>query len=310
MTLTRLLAKLGYAPRREVEMLIRSGVMTDASGAILNKGMIHMKALLLIALIFPTSNTSSFSNGLYEQKGTDPTFSEVMQSEKLPRGENSRHGFPGSTIHVNRMLVEVTNNAKRPIPQDIRIHTLGNSFIPRRDFSKWSRWYQEDGSTQVFRLFQGETNVRNNRELAARVEAFSALKWRRGPWHQWNGTYTIVKPHGAAIFQAKNDGKPNWAVQLTMNDDGDIFFSPRRKPRVKIADKMTGKPFHIRVRDNGHDFEVYLNGNQVGSGSWDRPEGDTSFRWGMYVGANEAKHDAMIFVSGVSLTREQYYPGE
>jgi hypothetical protein len=50
-----------------------------------------------------------------------------------------------------------------------------------------------------------------------------------------------------------------------MNDEGDVFFSPRRKPQVKIAEKMTGKPFHIRVRDNGHDFEVYLDGKQVGA---------------------------------------------
>lgn len=64
---------------------------------------------------------------------------------------------------------------------------------------------------------------------------------------------------------------------------------------------MTGKQFHICVRDNGHDFEVYLNGKQVGTGSWDRPTGDTGFRWGMCLGAHEVKHDAMIFVSGVTV---------
>ena len=64
---------------------------------------------------------------------------------------------------------------------------------------------------------------------------------------------------------------------------------------------MTGKPFLIRVRDNGHDYEVYLNGKLAGAGAFARPVGETGFRWGMYLGANEVKHDAMIFVSGATV---------
>ena len=133
------------------------------------------------------------------------------------------------------------------------------------------------------------------------MEAFSELKWKRGPWHEWSGTYTIIKPHGAAIFQAKNNGAPNWAVQINMNDNGDVVLNHRRMPDAVIAKNMTDKPFRICVRDNGHDYEVVLDGEKVGTGSWDRPEGETSFRWGMYVGANEVKHDAMIFVSGATV---------
>lgn len=260
-----------------------------------------MKTIICITLFFATFAPLGFSKPLYTQQGVDPPFEEVMASGKLPVGSNSKKGVTGSKIRVNRQLVELTPEARRPIPQNIRIHTLGHSAIRRRKFGKWSRWYQEDGSTQVFRLFKGETNVRNKRPLAARVEAFGGPKWQRGSWHEWSGTYTIIKPHGAAIFQAKNNGAPNWAVQLLMNSKGDVFFSPRRKPRVRIAENMTGKPFHIRVRDNGNDFEVYLDGSKVGAGSWDRPEGQTGFRWGMYVGANEVRHDAMIFVSGVTV---------
>jgi hypothetical protein len=260
-----------------------------------------MKKLAMFVCLLAVLAQAGSGEELFTQRGDDPTFAEVMKSGKLPRGANSTKGVTGSTIRVNRKLIEQTREAKRSIPEAIRIHTLGNSMIPRRDFEKWSRWYQEDGSTQVFRLFEGETNVRNDRDLAARVEAFSSLKWKRGEWHEWSGTYTIIKPHGAAIFQAKNGGKPNWAVQLTMNRNGDVSFSPRRKPSVVIAKNMTGKPFHIRVRDNGHDFEVFLDGKQVGKGSWPRPEGETGFRWGMYLGGNEVKNDAMIFVSGVTI---------
>ena len=62
-----------------------------------------------------------------------------------------------------------------------------------------------------------------------------------------------------------------------------------------------GKPFHVRVRDNGHNYEVFLDGSKVGEGFYARPEGVTSFRWGMYLGGSELRHDAMILVSGATI---------
>ena len=266
--------------------------------------------------LFASFACAAFAHGepLYTQKGNDPVFEEVLKSGKLPKGSNSTKGVTGSKINVNNKLVELTPEARKSIPKDIMIHTLGNSLIPRCDFDRWSRWYQEDGSTQVFRLFKNEVNVRNSRENAARIEAFSALKWQRGGWHEWSGTYTIIKPHGAAIFQAKNNIN-DWSVQLNMNGNGDVMLNHRRAPDKWIARNMTGKPFHIRVRDNGHDYEVYLNGTKEGDhdyevylngtkegeGFYARPEGTTAFRWGMYLGSNAVKHDAMIFVSGVTM---------
>ena len=240
---------------------------------------------------------------LFTQRGEDPPFAEVMKSGKLPPGRNSTTGFSGSKVKVNRKLVEAAPGARRSIPPAIRLHTLGNSMIRRADFSKWSRWYQEDGNTQVFRLFKGEVNVRNDRKLAARVETFSELKWKRGAWHEWSGTYTIVKPHGAAIFQAKNSVN-DWSVQLNMSSEGNVILNHRRgRDRVVLKD-WVGKAFHARVRDNGHDYEVYINGDKVGEGSYARPAGETSFRWGMYLGASEMKQDAMLFVSGVTFGAE------
>lgn len=260
-----------------------------------------MKSLALLSLVFAAFPHAGFADELYTQKGEDPSFAEVLKSGKLTEGENSKNGVTGSKISVNNKLVELTKEAKRAIPENIKIHTLGNSAIRRSDFAKWSRWYQEHGSTQVFRLFKGEVNVRNDRDLAARVEAFSELKWQRGDWHEWSGTYTIIKPHGAAIFQAKNGGDAAWSVQINMNSSGDVILNHRRGKDVVIAKAMTGKPFHIRVRDNGHDYEVFYEGKLVGKDSWARTEGETSFRWGMYLGANEVKNDVMIFVSGVAI---------
>lgn len=228
-----------------------------------------------------------------------------MADGVIPMRVNSRAGVEGSMITVSHEQLEKGPHAGREIDREIRIHTVGNSVIPRRDFPKWSRWYQEDGNTQVMRLFKDEENVRNPRTQAARIEAFSNHRWKRGdPWQEWVGTYTIVKPHEASIFQVFNNVN-QWAVHLGMNDKGDISLKPRRhQPKKILARNMTGKSFHIKVRDNGHDYEVYFNGELVGSGYYDRPEGETQFRWGMYVGANDIRHDAMIFVSGATMNPE------
>jgi hypothetical protein len=272
------------------------------SGIVVSLGArIGAASVLGLAVLTPLLSQAGSDDLLYVQTGTDSAFAEILASGNLLTGRNSNEGVTGSTIHVNQRALEVGPYATRPIPKDIRIHTLGNSVIQRKNFSQWSRWYQEHGNTQVFRLFKGETNVRNDRKLAARVEAFSELKWKRGTWHEWSATYTIIKPHGAAIFQVKNGGAPNWAVQINMNDNGDVILNHRRAMDVVIARNMTGKPFHIHVRDDGHDYEVRLDGKQVGTGSWARPEGETGFRWGIYVGARPVRHDAMVFVTGAAI---------
>lgn len=192
--------------------------------------------------------------------------------------------------------MERSAHRRNRIPRDIKIHTLCHSVIARKDFPKWTRRYQVDGNTQVFRLFEGEHNVRNTRPDAARIESFSALKWKRGAWHEWEGTYTIIKPHGCSIFQAENNVN-DWGVMINLSDDGSIKLNHRRHQRDKvIARNMTGKSFDLKVRDNGHDYEVYLNGKKVGAGHYHRPRGHTCFRWGMY--GKTLRHDALIFVTG------------
>lgn len=252
-----------------------------------------MKLLIALVCSFGLSAMALPENEFYSQEGTDPTFQSLLDDQVIPVGKNTTGGVKGSVIKVKQA-------AGKPIPKDIAIHTLCNSSIPRRDFAKWTRWYQEDGNTQIFRLFKGETNVRNDRKLAARIEAFGG-QWEAGPtnvWHEWEGTYTIVKPHGAAIFQSKNN-QNDWSVMINCSDTGDIKLNHRRHQEdVVIARDMVGKSFQLKVRDNGRDYEVFLNDKKVGAGHYDRPEGKNAFRWGMYVGANEVRHDAMILVTG------------
>lgn len=80
-----------------------------------------------------------------------------------------------------------------------------------------------------------------------------------------------------------------------------MTLNHRRGEDKSIAKDMIGKPFRIRGRDNGLNYEVYLNGEKMGEGSYNRPKGATGFRWGMYMGKKKVEHDAMIFVSGVTL---------
>lgn len=254
-----------------------------------------MKALFFLLCLLPIQLSLAEDVGrLYERSGDDPGFAELLRDGKIQTGRNTTEGVKGSRIRVDRSI----KSGGGRIPENIALHTLCHSFIQRRDFDRWTRWYQEDGNTQIFRLFKDEENIRNQREGAARVETFSRLQWTKGDWHEWEGRFTIVHPHGCSIFQAKNNIHA-WSVMINLSDKGDITLNHRRHQKDKIlARDMTGKSFDLRVRDNGHEYEVFFNGEKVGAGHYDRPSGKTAFRWGMYLGDNSVRHDALIFVSG------------
>lgn len=236
----------------------------------------------------------------YRQEGTDPAWSSILADNLIPIGKNSTAGITGSVIRVNRERVAQGPWADRPIERNIRIHTPGNSFIPRGDFPKWSRWYQEDGNTQVFRLFEGEHNVRNNRENSARIEAFSGHRWLHGDgWQEWEGTVTLVNPTGS-IFQIKAPGPVDWPLMITSGGTDSVNIQRRRGERTSVT---TGRQFQLKVRDNGLDYEVYIDGELKATGSYDRRGLHSNFRWGMYVGGRrKPSADHMILFTGATIT--------
>ena len=246
---------------------------------------------------------------LYTQTGTDATWQQLLASNAIPIGTTSTAGVTGSVINVNNTLVEVGPNKSNPIISNLRLHTLGNSSVMRSSFSKWSRWYQEDGTTQVFRLFKDEVNVQNDRANAARSESFNPdIDWAAGDgWFQWRGTYTIIKPLGAAIFQAKNSDN-DWAVMINTNGNGDVTLNHRRDTDKVLATNMVGKPFDITVYDNGTNYVVYMDDQYAGYGAFDRPTGVSEFRWGMYVGDSVPANDAMLFVTGAKISSNVIAP--
>jgi autotransporter-associated beta strand protein len=240
---------------------------------------------------------------LYTQTGTDATWLQLLASDAIPIGMTSYAGVTGSTINVNNSLVEVGPNKSNTIISNLRLHTLGNSSVTRSSFSKWSRWYQEDGNTQVFRLFKDEVNVQNDRVNAARIESFNPdIDWAAGDgWFQWRGTYTIIKPLGAAIFQAKNSDN-DWSVMINTNSNGDVTLNHRTGTDQVLATNMVGKPFDITVYDNGTNYVVYMNDEYRDYGSFSRPTGLSEFRWGMYVGDSVPARDSMLFVTGAKIS--------
>ena len=241
-----------------------------------------------------------------------------------PIGTSTQTGVLGSTITVNKERLETGEYADGfvdSVENNYRIHTVGNPSIGPSKFDRWSRWYQEDGNTQIFRLFKDEENVRNSRGLAARIEAFSPDdRWlpELGVWREFDARFTVLKSagcsnspdptkaHYCSLFQAKGNDVDDWSVMLRVHGDGSLWFYPREGSaanKVKIYDNVIGQPFDMRVRDNGLDYEMWIDGVSVGTGQWQRtPEiGRIGFRWGIYVGATEVLDDIMVLVTGVSM---------
>lgn len=258
---------------------------------------------------------------LYTREGEDPPFAAVLESGVIKPGERFSKGpVRGSRIAVNHELLEKQVGKTGPIPKDIGLHTQGSGGIKRKDFPHWTRWYQEDGNTQVFRLFKGEQNVRSGagkEGTPGRVEAYSKpLVAAPGTWREWEGTYTVVEPASANIFQLMHDGLL-WPFHIDMTDEGDVFFLRRREVpglerRIVFAKGMAGKSISLKVRANGGDYEVYQKApldpgpwKLVTKGTYPKgKDGKISFRWGMYCGSKKGRSirkDALLFVTGATI---------
>ena len=268
-----------------------------------------------------TASDSPSAHRLYTREGVDPSFASLLESGAIKPGERfSRGPVLGSRIRVNKERLEKQVGKIGPIPKDIGLHTEGSGGISRKDFGQWTRWYQEDGNVQVFRLFKGEQNVRGGvgkDGSPGRVEAYSkSLVVAPGTWREWEGTYTVIEPVGACIFQLMHEGSL-WPFHVDMTAEGEIHFLRRRSApgmerEISLAKDMAGKSVCIKVRANGEDYEVYQKApldagpwKLVTKGSFTKAKNNQiSFRWGMYAGSKKGeaiKNDALLFVTGVAI---------
>ncbi|WP_371193800.1 hypothetical protein [Glaciecola sp. SC05] len=252
---------------------------------------------------------------LYSLKGQDKTWQQLLQSDDLkPLGTFTTHGSLGATVNINNQLIETGLYANNPIDavkRGMRLHTLGHSALNSGDFAKWSRWYQEDGNTQIFRLFQGEVNTSNKRKNAARVETFIPSQNSQpepGVVREFGARFTVLKsggcvaPHYCSIFQAKGNNVDHWSVMLRVDSKGSLWFYPREdsSKRKMISSNAIGRPFDMKVLDDGLDYEMFIDEQSVGKGQWPRTK-QIGFRWGIYVGRSEVPADVVILVTGASI---------
>ncbi len=280
-----------------------------------------LMTLLDLAVLTTLLTQTALGEPLYTREGTDPSFAVVLESGGIKPGERFSKGpVLGSRIHVNKELLEKQVGKTGPTPKDIGLHTRGSGSISRKDFGQWTRWYQEDGNTQVFRLFKGEQNIRGGTGKdgsPGRIEAFSrTLTAAPGTWREWEGIYTVIQPVRGCIFQLMHNGSL-WPFHIEMSDKGDIYFFRRRpmpglERKIAMAENMVGKSLSVKVRANGEDYEVYQKApldagpwKLVTKGSFTKAsDNKISFRWGMYCGSKKGQtipNDAMIFVTGATI---------
>jgi len=287
---------------------------------------IAVTAVMVAATARGDELTNKVTDLYTEGTGTNPSFQELIDKKKVIVGEKYGKPVQGTKIDVNNPLIESNLEKVEGTVRPDRIHTHVNSSIYPKTFAQWSRWYQEDGNTHVFRLFKGEQSVRSLKNIkAGRIEAVKNFpNPKPGEWLEWQGTYTIIKPGGGCIFQILVDADPDtgvgglWPVHLDQSSDGDLYMT-RRQPKgneekkVVVAKDVIGTNVSFRILFDGKTkYEVYarVHGRDdkflsIGKGTYHPHCGDkVGFRWGIYQGStpeSKVSEDCMLFVTGVKI---------
>jgi hypothetical protein len=128
--------------------------------------------------------------------------------------------------------------------------------------------------------------------------------------YEWTARYTIARlQQGYCCFQLKNIDN-DWAVQLSMGTNGSLTVNNRTGTDTVVtnpdgsAKNFTGRGFDVRVLDDGLKYKVWIDGVLYASSSYSRPTGTTTFRWGMYFGANNLNAPSdfnLVLVSGAQI---------
>ena len=246
---------------------------------------------------------------LYTDTGspTNPPWSEILPTLNVQSPDPGP--VYGSLINVNNAVVEVGIYGNRPISvPSQRIHVACNTSTA--NFANFTRWFQTDGNTHVLRVFVDDENTATPRTgTSLHNEAFMAGGWNytNNVTYEWTGHYTIAYlRQGYCAFQLKNSDN-DWAFQLGMSGSGTLTVNNRYGTDVLVtnadgtAKNFNGGGFDVRVLDDGKYYQVWIDGVLYSSSSYTRPTGTTTFRWGMYYGANNLNPPAdynLVFVSG------------
>ncbi len=241
---------------------------------------------------------------------SNPPWSQILPTLNVE--SNDPGPVLGSVINVNNAAVETGLYGNRPISVGSqRIHVACHTSTS--SFADFTRWFQTDGNTHVLRVFVDDENTATAREgTSSHTEAFMAGGWNHvdGMTYEWTGRYTMARIFKSfAAFQLKNTDN-DWAVQLTMSGSGILTVNNRLGTDVVVTGpdgspkNFTGGGFDVRVLDDGKDYKLWVDGVLYASGSFTRPTGVTTFRWGMYFGAGNLDPPAdfgLVLVSGAQI---------
>ena len=259
---------------------------------------------------------------LYTDTGspTNPPWSQIYNTIVSAGYDGANYSGPvyGSLINVNNPAVEVGLYGNRPISvPNQRIHVSCNTSVS--SFANFTRWFQTDGNTQVLRVFANDQNTATSRTgVSEHNEAYMGGGWNYtdNVTHEWTGHYTEAHiQQGFAAFQLKNTVN-DWAFQLSLGSDGTLKINNRYGTDVTVtnpdgsAKNFTGRGFDMRVLDDGLNYKVWIDGVLYGNGSYSRPTGTTTFRWGMYFGADNLHPPSdynLLLVSGAQI---KSWPGK
>ena len=248
----------------------------------------------------------------------NPPWAQILPS--LNVASNDPGPVNGSVLSVVNSLTETGFYGARPLSVGTRrIHVCCNS--SSSSFTGFTRWYQQDGNTEVFRLFVNDENTSSTRANAARCESFTLDRWMLpdNVTYEWTGHYTIARrQQGYAIFQVKNDAD-DWAVQLNISGSGTLVVNNRRNatdvtvrnPDGSVRD-FDGQGFDARIQDDGRRYKVWIDGEVLADNYFDRTNvagNENNFRWGKYMGDNKLVAPSDVSVIMVSGAQVRSWPG-
>ena len=276
----------------------------------------------------------------HEYTQEDLTWNELVAQGYID--ENQRATDPDRTISGSRIDVinqKVQNldstTADNPILWHLKFDTPVDADVPH-DFngdgspnsSLWtigdySRWFQQDDNTAVFRMFAGDYG-----RIEASSERKSEWKWTGGPsasYRKFEATYLLVDTFdSSAIFQLKcsGTGGPAWALHIRMRESGQVIARPWANRNdsnydIVLAEDAINQPLKLEIYDNGYHTVVYVNDEITPAVDFtlDRFNDNGSrkinyFRWGMYKGGSSPfSNGGMVFVTGAKIATNQSLPG-
>jgi hypothetical protein len=254
----------------------------------------------------------------------DPTFEELAKKQKI----SSTTPVLGSTVHVNRKFLEqgmgqVSNPGK--IEKLNIMFAIPHGVKPKRAAQDFTRWYQVDGNTQIFRMF--DHDKQENLKSEPRVEVFTHPYSTENRIVCWEGSYCVPDVPDKYNWQGKGWGG---GIAFQIGSVGNVeghsypYFSmgaredyrvhhrfafqkpwSGEKTHVLMADGK-GKNFPMRFRYDGHYYEISTKTPDgkykvLDGGTLPTATGRVAFRWGCYVGhasPNGVTGNKLIFVTG------------